>query len=176
MLFSQFIKNSYGEQEYVFGHRISVPENVVYIDGDKTDFTTLEEARQYIKQENIAKQLEEDVIENLYEEISDNTIASIIKESHDIKVTDTVINEYKDLVSSNIFSIDPVVQTIRKLNKLNNICEGKVNWVLEDGSTVAIDKRTQKDLNNLLEEHDDVVNYMKESKENFLHTLELLGK
>jgi len=69
-----------------------------------------------------------------------------------------------------------VVQTIRKLNKLNNICEGKVNWVLEDGSTVAIDKRTQKDLNNLLEEHDDVVNYMKESKENFLHTLELLGK
>lgn len=176
MLFSQFIKTSYGEQEYAFGHRITVSEDTVFIDGEQTDFTSLEEARQYLKQENVAKKLEEDVIENLYEEISDNTIASIIKESYNIKVTDTIINEYKDLVSSNIFSIDPAVQKIRKLNKLNNIVEGKVNWVLEDGSVVAIDKRTQKDLNTLLEEHDDVVNYMKESKENFLHTLELLGK
>ena len=176
MLFSQFIKTSYGEQEYAFGHRITVSEDTVFIDGERTDFTSLEEARQYLKQENVAKKLEEDVIENLYEEISDNTIASIIKESYNIKVTDTIINEYKDLVSSNIFSIDPAVQKIRKLNKLNNIVEGKVNWVLEDGSVVAIDKRTQKDLNTLLEEHDDVVNYMKESKENFLHTLELLGK
>lgn len=176
MLLSQFIKNSYGDQDYAYGHRIVVSEDVVYINGEKTDLTTLEEARQYLRQEHIAKQLEEDVIENLYDEISDNTIASIIKESHDIKVTDTVINEYKDLVSSNIFSIDPAVQQIRKLNKLNNICEGKVNWVLEDGSTVAIDKRTQKDLNNLLEEHDDVVNYMRESKDNFLKTLGLLGK
>ena len=176
MLFSQFIKTSYGEQEYAFGHRITVSEDTVFIDGERTDFTSLEEARQYLKKENVAKKLEEDVIENLYEEISDNTIASIIKESYNIKVTDTIINEYKDLVSSNIFSIDPAVQKIRKLNKLNNIVEGKVNWVLEDGSVVAIDKRTQKDLNTLLEEHDDVVNYMKESKENFLHTLELLGK
>jgi len=176
MLFSQFIKNSYGEQAYCFGHRITVSEDTVFVDGDKTDFTSLEEARQYLKQENIAKKLEEDVIENLYEEISDNKIASIIKESHNIKVTDTIIDHYKDLVSSNIFSIDPAVQQIRKLNKLNNIVEGKVNWVLEDGSTVAIDKRTQKELNNLLEGHNDVVEYMRESKENFLKTLELLGK
>ena len=176
MRFSQFINNSYGDQVYCHGRRITVSEDTVYVDGHVTDFTGLEEARQYIKQDHIAKQLEEEITQELYEEISDTRIASIIKESHNIKVTDKVIDTYKDLVSSNIFSIDPAVQQIRKLNKLNDICEGKVNWVLEDGSTVAIDKRTQKDLNNLLEGHNDVVDYMRKSKENFLHTLTLLGK
>jgi hypothetical protein len=176
MLFSQFIKNSYGEQEYVFGHRISVSEGTVFIDGDKTDFTSLEEARQYIKQENIAKQLEEEVTAELYEELSDIKIAEIIRDTHNIKVTDTLVENYKNLASSNIFTIDLAVQKIRKLNKLDNIVEGKVHWVLEDGSTVAIDKRTQKELNSLLDNHDDVIDYMRESKENFLKTLQLLGK
>ena len=175
MRFSQFIKNSYGNQDYCFGRRIAVLEDVVYIDGEKTDFTGLEEARQYIRQDHIAKQLEETITQELYEEISDTRIASIIRESHNIKVTSKVIDTYKDLVSSNIFSIDPAVQEIRKLNKLNVIVEGKVNWVLEDSSTVVIDKRTQKELNNLLEGHDEVISYMKQSKDNFLHALTLLG-
>ena len=176
MFFSQFSKSVYGEEsKFVHGHRITVSEDAVFIDGNKTDFTSLEEARQHIIDDNTAKRLEEVVTQESYEDISDNTIASIIKESHNIKVTDTIIDTYKELASSNSFTIDPAVQEIRKINKLDRLVEGKIHYVLEDGSTVAIDKRTQKNLNNILEGHNDVVDYMKVSKDNFLHTLKLLG-
>ena len=57
--------------------------------------------------------LEEQAKKELYEELSDKTIANIIKEHHDIKVTDTLVESYKQLASSNIFSVDPVVQGIQ---------------------------------------------------------------
>ena len=176
MFFSQFSKSVYGgESRLVYGHRITVSEDAVYIDGDKTDFTSLEEARQHIIENNTAKHLEEVITQESYEDISDNTIATLIKETHNIKVTDTIIDTYKDLASSNSFTIDPVVQELRKMNKLDRLVEGKIHYILEDNSTVAIDKRTQKNLNNLLEGHDEVISYMKQSKDNFLHALTLLG-
>jgi hypothetical protein len=181
MLFSQFAKNlneakGATESTLCFGKRIDVMDDVVYINGEKTELDSLEEARQYVKQEHFSKTLTEEVTQELYEDISETTIATIIKEVHDIKVTDTIIENYVSLASSNEFTVDPAVQKIRKLNKVDTLIEGKIHYVLEDGSTVAIDKRTQKDLNNLLEGQEEVVVYMKESKDNFMHALELLGK
>ena len=77
-------------------------EGKVLINGIETEFTSLEEARQYIKQDYISQQLEEQVSKDLYEELSEHTVANIIKEYHDIKVTDTLIENYIKLASSHM--------------------------------------------------------------------------
>jgi len=146
----------------------------ILINGEETEFKSIEEAREYIRQEYIAKQLEEQISTELYEDISENKVASIIKEYYDVKVTDTLIENYIQLASSRMFSIDPVVQEIRKLNKLDNLVEGKLHYVLEDDSIVAIDEATQEQLNNLLQNQTDIIKYMRESKDNFMYVVEKL--
>jgi hypothetical protein len=118
-----------------------------------------------------SRSLEEQASKELYEELSDKTLANIIREHHDIKVTDTLVESYKELASSHIFSVDPVVQQIRSLNKLDRLVEGKLHYVLQDESIVAISEATQKCLNNLLQNQSEIIDYMRESKENFMHVI-----
>lgn len=170
--FTKSITTNIVEHIRCYRHNIMLTdENVVLIDGSETKFKTLEEARQHVIQEHIAEKLEQEVSRNLYEDLSDNTVAQIIKEYHDVKVTDTLIETYISLASSKIFTIDPVVLEIRKLNKLDSLVENKLHYVLTDDSIVAISERTQEFLNNLLQDQTDIIEYMRESKEHFFHVL-----
>jgi hypothetical protein len=144
----------------------------ILINGLETELQSIEEARQYIKQDYISHKLEEQISKQTYEELSEHTVANIIKEYHDIKVTDTLIENYIQLASSNMFSVDPVVQEIRALNKLDRLVEGKLHYVLNDNTIVAISESTQSRLNNLLQKQTEIIEYMRESKENFFHVLE----
>jgi hypothetical protein len=144
----------------------------ILINGLETELQSIEEARQYIKQDYISHKLEEQISKQTYEELSEHTVANIIKEYHDVKVTDTLIENYIQLASSNMFSVDPVVQDIRALNKLDKLVEGKLHYVLNDNTIVAISEGTQSRLNNLLQNQTEIIEYMRESKENFFHVLE----
>ena len=144
----------------------------VLINGEATEFKGLEEARAYIKTKQYSDTLEQTITKEIYEELTENRIANIIKEHHDVKVTDTLIESYIELASSNIFTVDPVVQEIRKLNKLDVVVENKIHYELSDGSVVAINEATQQLLNNLLQNQKEIIEYMREGKDNFLHVLE----
>lgn len=180
MYFGQFTKQlnkSLGvdlvESIHSYGHLIQrTADDKILIDNNETEFETLEEARSHIIEKNYSDNLEEEITKELYEEITATRIANIIKEYHDIKVTDTLIESYIDLASSKIFTIDPVVQEIRALNKLDKVVEGKLHYELNDGSIVAINEQTQELLNNLLHNQKEIIEYMRESKDNFLHVLE----
>lgn len=113
----------------------------------------------------------EEVVKEAYEEIPLVKVAEIIKEHHDIRVTDTLIESYVELASSNIFSVDPVVCELRKFNKLDRLIEGKINYTLNDGNVIAIDEATQEYLNKLLQNQTEIIEYMRESKDNFLNVL-----
>lgn len=144
----------------------------ILINGLNTSHKTIEEARKYIKEDYETHQLADKIAKDTYQEISEHTVASIIKEHHNIKVTDTLIESYVELASSNIFSVDPVVQKIRSLNKLDRVVEGKLHYILADNSTVAINEDTQDVLNKLLGNQTEIIEYMRESKENFFRVLE----
>ncbi len=128
------------------------------------------------QQEEQTASLVEEVTKEIYEEIPNNKIVQIIKEHHDVKVTDTLIETYIELASSNIFSVDPVICELRKINKLDTLVEGKLNYTLNDGSVIAINESTQDYLNNLLCNQNEIIEYMRESKENFLYVLERIGE
>ena len=163
-------------QLHTNGHLIEMTKDqVVLIDKEPTEFSTIEEARQYIKTQYNTKTLEEQIKTELYDDISDNKIANIIKEHHDVKVTDTLIESYIELASSKLFTVDPVVQEIRDLNKLDKLVERKIDYRLEDGSIIAIDEYTQFRLNSLFKDQQEIIEHMRESKENFISVLKQLG-
>ena len=135
-------------------------------------YKTLEEARKHTKEISQTQKLAESITKDTYKEIPEHTVASIIKEQHNIKVTDTLIESYLELASSNMFTTDPVVHKIRSLNKLDRVVEGKLHYVLEDGSTVAINESTQDILNKILDDQKEIIEYMRESKDNFFYVLE----
>ena len=173
MYYKEFTKNINRANETIrsYGHLIQSINGDVFVNKEQTEFKNIEEARKYIKNKHCSEAIEEKIIEEQYEEISENRIANIIKEYHDIKVTDTLIESYIELASSKLFTVDPVVQEIRKLNKLDSLIEGKLHYELKDGSVVAIDEQTQEQLNNLLANHKDVVEYMRETKDNFFNVI-----
>jgi hypothetical protein len=135
----------------------------VYIDDEKLDleFTSLEEAREYVK-EHISTQ---ELLESIDITIPENRVASYIKKHYNIeKITDTLIESYIELASSNIFTVDPVILEM----KSGSLIAGKLDYTLQDGAVVAIDNSTQSTLNMLLKDRPEIVEYMRESKENFM--------
>jgi hypothetical protein len=116
----------------------------------------------------------EEVVKEAYEEIPSSKVAEIIKEHHDVRVTDTLIESYVELAASNIFSVDPVICELRKYNKIDRLVENKIHYVLSDKTIVAISEQTQERLNNLLQNQKDIIEYMRESKDNFLYVLDKL--
>jgi len=177
MFFKQFSKNlkpNVQESIRSFGYLIEMTEEGILIDGELTQLESLEEARKYIKIQSYSAKLNDTISEETYEELSDIKVANIIKEYQDVKVTDTLIESYIELASSNIFTVDPIVYEIRKLNKLDVVIEGKIHYELNDGTVVAISEATQEKLNNLLQDQKEIIDYMRESKENFIHVVEKL--
>jgi len=178
MYFGQFKRSLSGivESTKCYGQKIDQHEDgSIYIDNEKTNFSSLEEARSHIKQTHYATHLEEQVKKEIYEELSENKIADIISKYHDTKITDTLIESYIDLASSKLFSLDPVVEEIRKLNKFETIVENKHLFKLEDGSMVAVSKQTHQTLKDLFSAHNDVIDHMRQTKENFVKVIKQLG-
>lgn len=179
MHYGKFLKTLTGNEARVhsYGHVIEqTSKGDILIDGEKTGFTDLEEARQYIKTQQYTKTIEEEVKTELYEDIPDNKIANIIKEHHDIKVTDTLIESYIELASSKLFTVDPVVLEIRNLNKLDKLIEGKIDYKLADGTIIAINESTQDKLTELFKDEQEIIEHMRESKENFIDVLKQIGE
>lgn len=150
------------------GHRLAVStDGRFFVDEKKIDVETLDEARRFIDNQIFQKK----IIQELYEETSHNKIAKIIKEHTEEKVTDTLIETYIGLASSKCFTIDPIVCEIREMNSYDTLIENRIDYVLEDGSVVVIQYETQEMLNNLLEGQQDIVNYMRQSKKNFVQVI-----
>lgn len=139
------------------------------VDRAETLFSSIDEAISHIKQHIIQEDIQKEIQQDVYEDMPDVTVADIIKEHHDgVRITDTLIESYVELASSKLFTTDPVAQDIRKLNKLDCVVEGRVDYVLNDGSKIIITEGAQEKINKLFRQHPDVVEYMRESVDNFL--------
>lgn len=157
-------------QTTCYGHLVQqTTEGVVLLDRAETLFGSIDEAVEHIKQQMIQEDIQKQIQHDIYEEMPDITVADIIKEHHEgVRVTDTLIESYVELASSKLFTTDPVAQDIRKLNKLDCVVEGRVDYVLNDGSKIVITEGAQEKINKLFGQHLDVVEYMRESVDNFL--------
>lgn len=139
---------------------ISIDEQLIEV-----EVKSLEEAREYSKS-YVDNSI---ILEDIDPVIPEEKIVNLISKYHDsIKITDKIVESYLDLASSNIFTIDPVLLEIKQKN---SSLPGKIEHVLADGSVVAIDEETQLRLNRLLEDKYQIVEYMRESKPNFMRII-----
>lgn len=154
------------------GDRVAIDNDLsVYVNDKKTTLVlkSLEEAREdivsYIKNSKL--------IEDIDNTIPEEKIATLIRKYHEVnKITDTLVESYIELASSNIFTIDPVITEIKRQTASN--FNNKLEYTLNDGSIVAIDEDTQNDLNMLLKNKYEIIDYMRESKDNFMHVIRTL--
>lgn len=142
----------------------------IVVDEHKIEYAvkSLEEAREYAKTFIDTRKL----LDNIEDIIPEEKIANLVRQHHNIdKITDTLVESYKELASSNIFSVDPVISEMKQKTSL---FAGKLEYKLNDGSIVAISESTQHKLNRLLENKYDIVDYMRESKQNFMYVVRQL--
>ena len=87
----------------------------------------------------------------------------------DVEITDKLIEEYINKASTTDFNIDPILTEI-KLRSINEF-RNKLDYVLKDGTKIAISEKNQILLNSLLKGKDEIVSHMSENKQNFMEVL-----
>jgi hypothetical protein len=150
-------------------------EQEYFVDGIKLEqkFENLEEVKAYI---DIQEEAFKTKVE-LYENISDTKVASIIRKYTDTKITNQLVEHYIQTASSKCFTIDPIILEMRQSNKLDSEIDGKIVFRLNDGKQIALSEQTLEKIANLLnnlELKDQTIGYMRESRDNFLSVMRLL--
>ena len=178
MNYSQLKSNKVDSQEtvYFYEHTLQrTSDGIVLIDNKETSFTSFLEAKKHIKITNDINERIQEIKDDFYTE-NKPLIANIIKETHDIKLTNTVLENYINLASNLVFTIDPAVHQIRELNYYDNVVKGKLHYKLNDNSIIAISENTQTVINNVLQDKPQVIEFMKENSDNFLKILDVIIK
>jgi hypothetical protein len=137
-------------------------------------FDNIEEAKKYCKDQYISEQLQEQVRQEIASDTT--TIAKIIREHYSVKVTIPLIESYIEYASSKQFTLDPVVIDLRKTNKLTNLIEGKIDFILEDGNSVALEESTLIKIKTLINNDETVkIEEMRKSIDKFISVVRKIG-
>lgn len=171
MTFNEFYRkiNSTVHQQSIYGWtpfyetQLFWCEDGSVLTNNSMKFQSIQEAKDYF----ISQQIINDIKNNTNTNITAGIVAGIIKDHYNIKVTDTLVESYSELVQSKIFTADPVAFDLKKKLTMGLI-EGRYDYKLDDGSIVTITEATQTKINNIFGSHPNIVNFMRSSVDNFL--------
>lgn len=148
-------------------------ENVLILDGEMIgEFKGLKEAKEYCE----SLKLSEELSPELYIEpvsLSESQIALVLKEDSELRPTESVVSSFKTIVETKSFFPVNALVTLRE--KARNLeIPGKIDYILDDGSKVALDVETNLKLNTLIDvkESADLIRFMRTNKKNFLYVVE----
>jgi hypothetical protein len=151
-------------------------EGIILIDNQKTDFNSLVEAMDSLKAHKLQRDIEDSIQSELYEDLTQGEVAQLIREHHDVRVTEAVIEDYILKASTKHFSIDPVLVELRDYNIFSKEVNPKIDFILIDGSKVAIEEETYAKVQSVLSGKPEAVAFMRESLDNFLDVINVLEK
>ena len=109
------------------------------------------------------------LLDSIEVSLPEERIAECISRHSDVEITDKLIEEYINKASETDFNIDPILTEI-KLRSINEF-RNKLDYVLKDGTKIAISEKNQILLNSLLKGKDEIVSHMSENKQNFMEVL-----
>ena len=112
---------------------------------------------------------EQQILDNIEVSLPEERIAECISRHSDVEITDKLVEEYINKASTTDFNIDPILTEI-KLRSINEF-RNKLDYVLKDGTKIAISEKNQILLNSLLKGKDEIVSHMSENKQNFMEVL-----
>ena len=112
---------------------------------------------------------EQQLLDSIEVSLPEERIAECLSRHSDVEITDKLIEEYINKASTTDFNIDPILTEI-KLRSINEF-RNKLDYVLKDGTKIAISEKNQILLNSLLKGKDEIVSHMSENKQNFMEVL-----
>ena len=112
---------------------------------------------------------EQQLLDSIEVSLPEERIAECISRHSDVEITDKLVEEYINKASTTDFNIDPILTEI-KLRSINEF-RNKLDYVLKDGTKIAISEKNQILLNSLLKGNDEIVSHMSENKQNFMEVL-----
>ena len=112
---------------------------------------------------------EQQLVDSIDVSLPEERIAECISRHSDVEITDKLVEEYINKASESDFNIDPILTDI-KLRSINEF-RNKLDYVLKDGTKIAISEKNQILLNSLLKGKDEIVSHMSENKQNFMEVL-----
>ena len=112
---------------------------------------------------------EQQLVDSIDVSLPEERIAECISRHSDVEITDKLVEEYINKASETDFNIDPILTDI-KLRSINEF-RNKLDYVLKDGTKIAISEKNQILLNSLLKGKDEIVSHMSEDKQNFMEVL-----
>lgn len=112
---------------------------------------------------------EQQLLDSIEVSLPEERIAECISRHSDVEITDKLVEEYINKASTTDFNIDPILTEI-KLRSINEF-RNKLDYVLKDGTKIAISEKNQILLNSLLKGKDEIVSHMSENKQNFMEVL-----
>ena len=112
---------------------------------------------------------EQQLVDSIDVSLPEERIAECISRHSNVEITDKLVEEYINKASETDFNIDPILTDI-KLRSINEF-RNKLDYVLKDGTKIAISEKNQILLNSLLKGKDEIVSHKSENKQNFMEVL-----
>ena len=112
---------------------------------------------------------EQQLVDSIDVLLPEERVAEYIAKHSDDTITDELVESYIRKASSTDFNVDPIITEIKvgQAKELRN----KLDYVLKDGTKIAISEENQILLNSLLKDKDEIVSHMSENKNNFIEVL-----
>lgn len=138
------------------------------------EFKGLKEAREYLESRTMSQELQVE-LGVTQKQITETAIALALNESGEVRASTSTVANFKTLVNEKHFYPS---NTLMQLREDYNPCkvDGKMDYVLQDGSTVLIDLETNTALNNILDlkESSELLIFMTANPTNFMKCVDEL--
>jgi uncharacterized membrane protein YgaE (UPF0421/DUF939 family) len=151
---------------------IETDQKQVYIDQQLTHFTSINEAKNYLKSLNGLLDLKDSISEQNYKNIPDYKVIDVIKKYSKTPINNTLLEAYNARVLSKEFTNNKIVNELRSMTNVH-LSSGIKDFYLKDGSHVAIHENTFAKLEELFE-YPEIIEYMVENKEQFTDVIRQL--
>lgn len=126
-----------------------------------------EDFKKKIYENNSAcEKAEESISHSSVKFVSESRLIQSIEKNHSIKITNSLVESYTNILNEDTFVVDPVVLEVKDYDNL-----GKFSFKLKDGASVSLSEDTYVELCKLLSNKYEVVEFMRESVDNFKQVL-----
>jgi len=101
-------------------------------------------------------------------------IAVVLSETSDMRVTEQVIEDFKELIETKLYFPSDALIALRESSGLQHF--DRIDYVLQDGSTILMTLDTNRKLNNLIkmDETASLLKHMLKNSECFISVVERL--
>lgn len=138
------------------------------------EFKGAKEAKEYLESLSMTEELRES-LGVTRKELTETSIALALNESGEVRATTSAVANFKTLVNEKHFYPSNTLLKLREEYNPSNV-NGKIDYVLQDGSTVLIDTETNAALNTILDlkESAELLIFMTANPTNFMKCVDEL--